>query len=545
MRQSAWIPLALVATVGAVVLALVLGTGVERRADFVFDINTEPETIDPALISGQPGGRIANCLFEGLTQRHPRTLEPIPAVAERWSISEDGRVYTFHLRACRWSNGDRVRAGDFVFQWERVLDPENAARYANILYPIRNAERYNRGDIDDFDRVGVHAGDDSTLVVELTHPTAYFLDLCAFYPYFPSHPPTVRAYGDGWTRAEHLVGNGPFLLESWALRRGIRMRRNPLYWDATQVALETIEAVTIERASTGFNFYIAGHTDWVDSGSLPLFVMDAIRQRPDFHAAPYLNTYFYRINVTRPPLDDPRVRRALSMAIDREAIVEHITRGGQLPARHLVPPGLPGYTSPVGPGYDPERARALLAEAGYPGGRGFPGFELLFNTSEAHKQIAEVVQQQWKRELGIDCELRNQEWKVFLNTCRALEYDVSRGSWIGDYLDPSTFLDLWVPGNGNNRTGWSDSTYTALVRRAAATTDAAARLDLLGEAERLLLDAQPIIPIYFYVVLNCYRELWGGCEPNLLNVIYPKYVYRKGIDSPHPVLLDAIAGSAR
>lgn len=536
MRETLLVPL-----IGAVLLvgipvAMVLENSVEERADFVFDINTEPETIDTAILSGQPGGRIANSLFEGLTQRHPVTLEPIPAVAYRWDVSVDGRVYTFHLRACQWSNGDPVRAGDFVFQWERVLAPETAGRYANILYPLRNAEAYNRGEITDFSRVGARAEDDSTLVVTLENPTAYFLDLCAFYPYFPTHPHTVRTHGEDWIKPENVVSNGPFVLEAWELRRRIRMRKNPRYWDAEHVALETIEAVAIEHASTAFNLYISGQTDWVDSGSLPLFIMDEIRQRPDFHTAPYLSTYFYRINTTRPPFDDRRVRQALNLAIDKQAIVEHITRGGQVPARHMAPPGLPGYESPLGPAYDPERARALLAEAGYPDGRGFPNFELMFNTSESHKQIAEVIQQQWKGNLGIECELINQEWKVFLNTTRALDYDVSRGGWIGDYLDPSTFLDLWIPGNGNNRTGWSHTEYTRLIRAAAAETDKQRRFDVLHRAEAILLAESPIIPIYFYVALNCYDDTWGGCEPNLLNILYTKYVYRKGRDAPHPVL---------
>jgi oligopeptide transport system substrate-binding protein len=542
MRESLWVPIAGLLATAAVVAAMVLDAGVEERADFVFDINQEPETIDTAFITGQPGGRVVNCLFEGLTQRHPLTLEPIPAVASRWEISTDGRVYTFHLRPCRWSNGEPVRADDFAFQWERVLNPANAGRYAAILYPILNAERYNRGEIDDFGLVGVEAADDSTLVVTLAHPTAYFLDLCAFYPFFPTHRATVERFGDDWIRTPNIVSNGPFVLEEWRLRRGLRMRRNPEYWDADHVALETIEAITIEHATTGFNLYVSGHSDWVDSGSLPLFVMDEIRQRSDFHAAAYLNTYFYRINVTRPPFDDKRVRQALNLATDKQAIVDYVTRGGQVPARHLVPPGMPGYQSPLCGDYDPERARALLAEAGYAGGRGLPRFELLFNTSEGHKHIAEVIQQQWKQNLGIECELINQEWKVFLNTCRSLEYDVSRGGWIGDYLDPSTFLDIFQPRTGNNRTGWDHPPYTELIRRAAAEVDAAARLDLLRQAEAILMEELPIIPIYFYVVLNCFDPRWGGCEPNLLNIIYPKYVYRKGIDRPHPVLAHDRAG---
>ncbi len=533
----------------ALPVALALNAGVDERAQFIFDINTEPESLDTAVVSGQPGGRVINCLFEGLMQRHPVTLEPIPAVAYRHTVSADGKTYTFHLRNCQWSNGAPVKASDFVFQWERVLDPASAGRYASILFPIANAERYNAGDLENFSEVGAEALDDSTLVVTLTHPTAYFLDLCAFYPYFPSHPPTVKAHGEGWIKPEHIVSNGPFVLERWELKRQIFMRKNPRYWDAEHVHLESLATVPVEKASTAFNLFLSGQTDWIDSGGFPLFVVGDVLDAPYMHRAPYLSTYFFRVNVTRPPFDDKRVRQALNMAIDKAAIVQFITRGGQLPAPHLVPPGVPNYESPAGRPYDPDGARALLAEAGYPGGAGFPSFELMFNTSEAHKQIAEVVQQQWKEVLGIECELRNQEWKVFLNTTRALDYDVSRAGWIGDYLDASTFLNIFLPGDGNNRTGWDHPPYTRLIRAAMNETDTDRRRQLLYEAETILLEEAPIIPIYFYVALNGYDGgRWGGCEVNLLNIPFPKYIYEIGKDTPHPVLTDpryAARGRAR
>jgi oligopeptide transport system substrate-binding protein len=528
MRDSLILPALGSLIVVAIPAALVLGTSTEERADFVFDLGSEPETLDTTFISGQPGGRIANALFEGLLTRDPLTLAPRPGVACRWDLSPDGRRLTFHLRPCQWSNGDPVRASDFAFQWERMLNPENAARYVELLFFIANAEAYYRGEITDFSEVGVEAIDDSTLAVELTHPTPFFLDLCAFYPYFPTNPRIVQAHGENWIRPEQIVSNGPFLLVDWRLRRRIRLRKNPRYWDAAHVDLETVDAIFSEHASTAFNLYASGETDWIDSSGIPPTIRDAIRERPDFHTAPYLNTYFYRINVTRPPFNDRRVRQALNLALDKRAIVDHITRSGEIPARHLVPPGLPGYTSPLGADHEPDHARALLAAAGFPGGAGFPTFELFFNTSEQHRPIAEVVQQQWKEELGIRCELVNQEWKVFLNSTRALDYDVSRASWIGDYLDPSTFLDLWVAGNPNNRTGWSHLEYTRLIDAAAAEIDPEQRAALLERAEALLLDQAPIIPLYFYVSLNCYDgDRWGGCEPNLLNMILLKHVHRK------------------
>jgi oligopeptide transport system substrate-binding protein len=527
-RDTVLLPILGLALLVAVPAALVLGTGVEPRAEFVLDLVSEPETLDTAFITDQASGRIANALFEGLLARHPETLEPVPGVAARWDVSPDGLVHTFHLRACRWSNGDPVRAGDFLYQWRRILTPATGARYADLFYVIAGAEDFHRGRSADFAAVGIRAGDDSTLTVTLARPVPYFLDLCAFYAFYPVNPRAVEAHGESWVRPEHMVSNGPFTLVDWQLRRRIRLARNPRYWDAARVGLASADAIFSEHASTAFNLYAVGETDWIDSSGIPPAIRDVVRRRPDCRTSPYLNTFFLRVNVTRPPFGDRRVRQALDLAIDKRAIVEHITRSGQIPARHLVPPRLPGYTSPRGPEHDPGRARALLAAAGYPGGRGFPRFAFLFNTSEEARPTAEVLQQQWKEVLGVQCELVNQEWKVFLNTTRSLEYDVSRGNWIGDYLDPSTYLDLFAAAdNPNNRTGWSHPEYTALLRTAAAELDPGRRFALLARAEALLLAEAPVLPLYFHVTLNCYDPArWGGCEPNLLNLILLKHVHR-------------------
>ncbi len=528
MRDLPILPAIALVLVIAIPVAFVMHAGVEERAEFVFDLASEPETLDPTLITDQAGGRVAAALFEGLLTRDPATLSPQPGVAYRWEIAPDSRQITFHLRPSQWSNGDPVTAHDFTFQWQRMLDPASGARYVDLFFAIENAQRYYRGEIADIRQVGIRADDDSTFVVHLAHPTPTFLDLCAFYPFYPTNPRVVRMHGEDWIRPEHIVSNGPFVLVDWQLRRRIRLEKNRLYWDAAHVDLQTADAIFSEQASTAFNLYATGETDWIDSTSIPPMIRDAVMKRPDFHTSTYFNTFFYRINVTRPPFTDPRVRQALNLAIDKQAIVTHITRSGQIPARHLVPPGIPGYSSPLGPAHDPARARELLATAGYPEGRGFPSFELLFNTSEEQRPLAEVVQEQWQRELGIHCELRNQEWKVFLNSTRAGEYEISRGGWIGDYLDPTTFLDLWLPDNPNNRTGWSHPEYTRLMAEAAAETEPARRFSVLARAEEILLAEAPIIPLYFLVTLNCYDDRrFGGCEPNLLNLLLLKHVYRK------------------
>jgi oligopeptide transport system substrate-binding protein len=533
MRDRAFLPFVLLLLLIAVPVTLALTTSHEPRADFVFDVNSEPETIDPAFLTGQPDLRVAMALFEGLLTRDPANLAPMPGIADRWTIAEDGLTYVFHLRPARWSNGDPVRASDFRFAWERVLTPANAAPTAEMLYPIAGASAFHKGESTDFAEVGVAAPDDTTLKVTLARPTPYFLDLCAGSAFLPVNPPAVRAHGDDWIRPEHVVVNGPFAIADWKLRRRIRLRRNPDYWDAAHVGLTTADAIFTEQASTAFNLYATGSTDWLDSSGIPPMIRDLVVKRPDCHRSPYLNTYFYRVNVTRPGLSDPRVRQALALSIDKQAIVEHITRSGQIPATQFVPPGLPGYTSPPGPGYDPERARALLAAAGYPEGRDFPPIELFFNTSDEHRPIAEVVQQQWKDVLGIRCALRNQEWKVFLASTRALDYDISRASWIGDYLDPSSFLDIFRAGHANNRTGWANPEYDRILDAAALERDPGARATLYARAEALLTDEGPIIPIYFYVTLNCYDgSRFRGCEPNLLNLLQLKYVRRADAAGP-------------
>lgn len=501
----------------------------EQKADFTF-LNAEPESIDPGRVTGQPGGRIALSLFEGLCFRHPQTLAPVPGMAERWEKSDDGLVYTFHLREASWSDGVAFSSEDFRWSWTRLLDPETGAKYANFLYPVRGARAFHQGENTDPSSLGLSCPDARTFVVELENPVAYFLDLCSFYPLAPVPRRTLEAHGDAWTRPENIVGNGAFVLESWQINRRLRLRKNSKYWDAARVQLEVVDALPGDYINGNFNRYMSGVVDWIDADGVPLGIVDALAERDDFHVAPYLNTYFYRFNVEHPPLDDARVRRALYHAVDPVAICEHVTRGGQQPATSLVPPGIPGYASVELGGFQPELARALLAEAGYPRGRGFPVISLLFNTSDSHKQVAEVLQQQWKDVLGVQIGLENQEWKVFMVSTQRREYDIARGGWIGDYLDPNTFLDLWTSSNANNRTGFSSPAYDALIAEAARVVDGARRMELLRRCESIITQEECIIlPIYFYVVTNMYDGgRWGGLEPNLINSIDLKSIYRRG-----------------
>ena len=493
----------------------------EVTADFVWLIGAEPETLDPALLSGQPGGRVARNIFEGLVFNDPVDLTPQPGAATAWEISEDGLTYTFHLREAAWSDGAPVTAHDFVYAWERVLNPATGSKYANMLYPLEGAEAYNAGDLTDPSQLGVRALDDHTLEVRLHSPCAYFIDLCCFYTTLPVPRHLVEQYGEEWIKPENIAVNGPFLMTEWFLNRRIRLEKNPAYWDAQNVALNVVDCVPSDNINANFNLYMSGVADWGDASAVPQYVVPELMERPDFHVAPYFATYFYRFNVNRKPFDDVRVRKALFLATDREAIVKYVTKAGQEPAHSLVPPGLPGYEEARLPEFNIEEAKRLLAEAGYPGGKNFPKCELLFNTSENHKQIAEVLQQQWKESLGIQIELVNQEWKVYLATTLAEDYWIARGSWIGDYLDPNTFLDMWTSENGNNRTGWKNKEYDALIGRAARTVDVEERLRMLRQAEEQILNEEMIIlPVYYYVTQNIWDPRdFEGLTGNLLNLV--------------------------
>ncbi len=510
---------------------------------FAFDNGAEPESIDPALASGQPDGRVCRLLFEGLTREDPRTLEPTPGQAERWEVSPDGLVYTFHLRrGIRWSDGRPVTAEDFRWSWLRVLKPATASRYASTLLPIRGAARYNSGELTDSSAVGIAAPDDSTLVVTLERPTAYFLYLTQFYTALPVRRDVIERWGPAWTRPGHLIGNGAFTLASWRQNDRFVFERSAGYWDAAAVRLHRVVAYSVVDLSTATNLYKAGVIDWDPSGGIPSSAIEAIRRYADYRNGRFQALYFYSINVTRRPFDDVWVRRALNFAVDRDAIANELLKRSREPWGNMTPDGYAGYRRPEGLRFDPAYARACLARAGYPGGRGFPRLQLLFNTSEDNRRIAEVVQAMWTRELGIPVELQNQEWGSYLEATSSLHYDVARRSWIGDYLDPYTFLGIWRGGDGNNRTGWDDARYDSLLDAAERTLDPAARFALLARAEARLLDQCPVIPIYHYSTNELVKPYVQGLYPTPLDVHPLTHVW---IDHDWKSRATQVAGGAR
>lgn len=365
----------------------------------------------------------------------------------------------------------------------------------------------------DFDAtVGIKAPDDKTLVVTLNSPTPYFNELVAFYPLYPVCRECVEEHGSpDWTKPENIVSNGPFRMVLHRMRDRIRMVKSDTYWDRDNVKLNTIDALAVKQDTTALNMYMTGQVDWVTV--VPNSVITELKKRQDFHSTPMLTIYMYRLNVQRKPLDNVLVRRALNAAINKQEICEQVVKAGQVPARSFVPPGLPGYKNAYCGDYDLDEARRLLAEAGYPNGQGMERIQILYNSNEDHRMIAEVVQQQWNR-LGIKCELRNLEWGSFQTTLQNTDYMVGRSGWIGDYPDPNTFLDLFVTGGANNQTNWSNEQYDALIEKAKVTSGEE-RQQLLTQAEQILMDEMPVIPVYFQVSRNLVNPRVQGFTSNI------------------------------
>ena len=486
-------------------------------------IGTEPEGLDPHIVTGVTEHYVLLSLFEGLTTVHPETLAIEPGVALNWDVSKDGLRYTFYLDPeARWSNGDPLTAEAFLFAYERILTPAMGAPYAYMLYCIRGAEAFNKGRLTDFAEVGLSSPDPHTLIIELEAPTPYLLSLPTHYTWFPLHKPTVLANGSmtarisKWTKPGIMVSNGPFTLEAWRLNHSIYVTKNPYYNAAETVQLNGIHFLPIatdaeERAFRADQLHL--------TSTVPIPRIDWYREKqPErMRFDTYLGVYYYLINTERGPLKDPLVRKALAYSIDRDSLTEHVLKAGQKPAYHFTPPNTGGYTAEVKLPYDPDLARQFLAEAGFPGGKGFPKFELLFNTSESHATIAVAIQQMWKEELGIEIGLYNQEWKVYLATRKARKFDIVRAAWIGDYVDPNTFLSLVTSDNGNNHSNWGDSKFDDLIRQAASEQDQAARFALFQKAEKILIDEMPVIPIYFYVRSTLIDEAVKGWYPNILD----------------------------
>ncbi len=495
-------------------------------------LSSEVTDLDPHIGTGLAESKVLAALFEGLVAVNPDGGAPLPGVAERWEVSADGTTYTFHLRAgSRWSNGDPVTAQDFVGSWRRILTPTLAADNAQWFYVIDGAEAFHKGGTADFATVGVTAPDARTLRVMLSHPVPYFLSLMTHMAWRPVHLASIAAHGDPyrrgnrWTRPGRIVTNGPFTLKEWSPNRRIVVEKSPTYWDASTVRLNAIHFYPFDNKDAEERAFRSGQLHVTDI--VPFAKVDSYqRDNPEvLRNDPTLGTYFYRLNTRRAALSDARVRRALALGVDREAIVTRILRSGQPIAVSFTPPGTAGYEPPPGLKTDFAAARALLKDAGYEGGRGFPPLELLMDSSQNHRVIAETVQEMWRRELGIELRLVNQDLKSTFAARRVGDFQLLRSDWIGDFLDPVTFLGVWTGDSGNNYTGWSNPTYDSLLRRAALITDNEQRHTLFREAEQLLLDEVPLIPIYHTNHIYLLQTAVKNWRPSQLEEMNYKYVW--------------------
>ena len=525
---------------GFVLLLCLLSAGCIRReppADITIINGSEPESLDPHIVTGIAEMRITKALFEGLTKLDPHTAAPVPALAERWEISPDGRTYTFHLRSnAVWSTGEPITSADVVFSWLRALSPGTAGDYAGQLFYIKGAEDFYNGKLKDASQIGLHATDAYTLRVELNAPLAFFLELCSFPTLAVVPRQTIAKFGDRWLHARPLPTSGAFRLGAWRVNDKVRLLRNPRYWDNAHTASEIIDVLPTGSPNTALNLFETGVADIVwDKDLVPTELMDVLVTRPDFHSFNYLGTYFYRFNTTRPPFDDVRVRRAFALATDKPRLIKKLTKGAEKPATHFVPDGVADYSSPEGLPYDPAQARKLLAEAGFPDGRGFPRIQYTFFSAagggaKMHGQVGIELQQMWRDALGVDVELRQIERKVFYSSQSKLDYQISTSSWIGDYNDANTFLDMFTSNSGNNRTGWKNPRYDALIHAANQQTDLKKRAALFRQAETILVvEDVPIVPLYFYAGFNYFNPTnIGGVWQNILDEHPMQYIYKVG-----------------
>ena len=493
----------LLALMAALFLA---GTGAAAEGEIVFNLAVEPQTIDPVRNNAVDGSNVIFNLFDGLV-RIGFDDAPEPGCAERWEVSEDGMTWTFHLRkGLKWSDGKPLTAEDFRYGLLRLLDARNASPNAYMAYFLKNGEAFFNGKAGSED-VGIDVPDDATLRLRLENPAPLMLDCLSFYAFAPARADVVEQDPRGWaTKPESLVCNGPFVLSEWKHNSELTLTKNPNYWDADNVKIDKVRMVMITDSNTALAAFKAGKVDLLDR--IPPQMTPQLIQSGEAKVAPALGTAFCVFNVARAPFDDPRVRKAFTLAIDRRTMVEKVTLGGQKPAVAFIPYGIPGVGADKdfraeGEAFlperaDPEAAKKLLAEAGYPDGKGFPKVTYKYNLNPINKAIAEALQAMWKQNLGVEVELANEEWKVFLNTREQGDFQIARHAYVTIFFDAGSLLEGWVTGSPKNVARYSDPEYDALIRDSLKQMDRSKRMEDMHRAEAILMRDLPVLPLYFY-----------------------------------------------
>ncbi|MDA7505944.1 peptide ABC transporter substrate-binding protein [Akkermansiaceae bacterium] len=489
--------------------------------------SNEPKGLDPHLVSGVHESNIIRALFEGLCIQHPsEDSGALPGVALKWTPNEGFTEWTFDLNPeAKWSDGVTVTAHDFVFSYRRMLSPDPSwpAKYGEMLYFLKNGQEFNKGEITNFDEVGAKALDDHTLVLTLRGPIPFLPQIIKHYTWTPvpkhvilRHGKINTAFASPWTQPENIVSNGAFQLKTWTTNHMIEVERNPHYWDAKSVSLNGIRYLPISNYYTETRMY--GDDQLHLTYSVPSELIPFAKEEypEELRQEAYVGVRFLRVNTLRKPFTDPKVRRAFALAIDQKAICEKIMQGGQTPASGITPP-FGEYNPPAVIQFNPEKARALLAESGYQSTSSFPDISILTTDSETGRREAEALQAMWKEHLDINVRIIQREWTTYLQKQYDADYDLVAGGWIGDYLDPTTFLEMWITDGGNNNTGWGSKTYEKYLNEAENTADITQRMATLAKAEQTILDDTPVLPIYWYTTNYLIRPEVKNWDPLLLN----------------------------
>lgn len=464
------------------------------------NIGDEPQNLDPRKASDSKSQIIVRMLCEGLVRLNPAEKIEL-ALAERVEISDDQKMYTFHLKKSSWSNGDPVVASDFVHAWQKMLSPDFPSSMAFLLYVVKNAKAAKDG-TGALDAIGVRAMGDYTLVVELENPTPYFLDLLATPVFYPINQ-KVDVQNPSWAQnANTYVGNGPFQLVEWKHQDHLLVKKNEGYWDAESVKMHSIEMQMIPGEAE-LSLFEKGQLDWAGSpiSSIPLEALHDLKKGDQLKTKEFLGTYFFRTNTARAPFNTPLMRRAFALAIDRQAIVDHVTQGNQVPATGLVPLSLKLQKAPYFQDADKQSAKQLFEEGLKELREELPEICLLYRNTERNHLIAQAVQQQWFEAFGIRVRLETMEGKVFFERVSKQDYHLAACDWVADFADPINFLEVFKYKDGSNKTLWENSRYTELLDRSMQVGDAEQRLEILAQSEQILIDEMPIIPIFYYNML--------------------------------------------
>ncbi|EKZ6147734.1 ABC transporter substrate-binding protein [Klebsiella aerogenes] len=506
------------------------GTELAAKQELVRNNGNEPASLDPHKVESDVEFNIISDLFEGLVSVSPQG-EIQPRLALKWE-NKDNLIWTFHLRpGITWSDGSAITAQDIVWSWQRLVTPTTASPYAS--YP-GNMHIVNARDISEGkqppETLGVKALDDTTLQVTLNQPNAAFLAMLAHPSLVPIDKVLVERFGDKWTKPEHIVTSGPYTLSKWVVNERIVAQRNPKYWDNEHTVINKVTYLPITSEAADVNRYKAGEIDIVYTVPVNQFTLLKKTMGSQLNVAPQLATYYYELNTTKPPFNDPRVRRALNMGLDKDIIADKVMGQGQRPAWLISQPDIGGVTlkQPDYASWPRDKriaeAKKLLNEAGFNESHPLV-FNLLYNTSETHQRIAIAASSMWKKNLGVEAKLQNQEWKTMLDTMHTHNFDAVRYAWIADYDDAASFLNNFRTGDSENTSQYSNPAYDKALHDAAKAADTAARGKFYQQAEDLLAEDVPAIPVYHYVRTHLVKPWVGGFEPDKLGYYYTKDMY--------------------